>query len=232
MPASRVIPKRIPVCPNRDSRFTIRRNDGIWWVYYDPPSGRIPADSAHTELVNLVNGLKAAEGNAPGGPFSINEHFQVIARMKAPPGYRQRALHVVGIAGGAVKRYTETITFQGGTLDPTVQPSEGSEWPGPRCGTTYSLAAPGNPKAPSLNFEEVWTEIEGKLEFLSKHTKSSSYPPTTGPLGAFLQALRRQLPQGGRFRVNEHGRAFTSDHDLYVGTVPRGVWFPPLTATA
>ena len=26
------------------------------------------------------------------------------------------------------------------------------------------------------------------------------------PMAAFLAALRRQLPQGGRFRVNEHGR--------------------------
>lgn len=233
MPTSRVIPKRVPVCPNRDSRFTIRRNGGVWWVYYDPPGGtRVAADGPHEDLVKLVNELKAGEGNEPGGAFSISEHFQVIARTKAPSGYKQKALHIVGVSAGFVKRYTQTITFGKGALDPTAKPSEGSDWPGPRCGTTYSFAAPGNPKPPSLNFDEVWTEIEGKIDLLSKHTKSTTYPPTTGPLGAFLAALRRQLPEGGRFRVNEHGRAFTSEGNVYVGTVPLGVWFPPLLPTA
>ena len=202
MPTGRVIPKRVPVCPNRDSRFTICRNDGVWWVYYDPPGGtRVPADAPHAELVQLVNDLKAAEGNEPGGAFSITEHSQVIARTKAPIGYKQNALHIVGISAGFVKRYTETITFGKGALDPTMEPPEGTEWRGPRCGTTYSLAAPGNPKAGSLNLDEVWTEIEGTIDFLSKHTKGGAYPPTTGPLGKFLAALRRQLPAGGRFRV-------------------------------
>lgn len=232
MPTSRVIPKRIPVCPNRESRFTIRHHSSDWWVHYDPPSGPIPADAPHEELVKLVNELKAAEGNDHGGGFSINEHFQVIARMKAPPGYEQDALHVVGISAGGVKRYTQTITFQGGALDPTVRPSEGSAWPGPRCGSTYRFAAPGYKKAPSHKVDEIWTVIEGNIEVLSKHTKSSVYPPTGGPLAAFLAALRRQLPEGGRFRVNEHGRAFTSKGDVFVGVVPLGVWFPPLSPTA
>jgi hypothetical protein len=123
MPASRVIPKRLPVCPGRDSRFTIRRNSAVggnWWVHYEAPGGTlIPADLAHQELVCLVNDLKAAEGIAPGGAFSINEHFQVIARMKAPTGYQQNTIHVVDISRGSVQRYAETITFQAGAIDPT-----------------------------------------------------------------------------------------------------------------
>src|SRR3954468_11570676 len=121
MPASRVIPKRLPVCPGRDSRFTIRHNSasgGDWWVHYDPPGGTpIPADSPHPELVSLVNALKEAEGIAAGGAFSINEHSQVVARMTAPPGYQQNAIHVVDISSGAVETYTQTITFQGGAID-------------------------------------------------------------------------------------------------------------------
>ena len=101
MPASLVIPKRLPVCPNRDSRFTIRHYGADWWVHYQSPDGTlIPADAPHEELVSLVNGLKVAEGNAPGGAFSINERRQVIARMKAPAGYQQRAIHVVDISSG------------------------------------------------------------------------------------------------------------------------------------
>jgi hypothetical protein len=235
MPASRVIPKRLPVCPGRDSRFTIRHNGdegGEWWIYYQAPDGSlIPADSAHNELVSLVNELKEAEGNAAGGAFSINEHSQVIARMKAPAGYQQNTIHVVDISRGTVREYTPTITFQGGVIDPTAKPAEGSPWPGPRCGTTYRFAAPGNKKPPSHNLDEIWTEIEGQIELLSMHTKSLPYPPTAGPLNAFVTALRRQLPPGGRFRVNEHGRAFTADRNLFVGDVPLTSWFPPLTST-
>lgn len=233
MPASLVIPKHLPVCPGRDLRFTIRHNtDGEWWVYYEPPGGtRIPADAPHQELVNLVNELKAAEGKAGGGAFSINEHSQVIARMAAPPGYPQNAIHVVDISTGAVKEYVQTITFQEGTIDPTANPTEGSPWPGPRCGSTYSFAAPGNKKPPSHNLDEVWTEIEGKIELLSPHAKSIPYPPTVGPLAVFLAGLRRQLPQGGRFRVNEHGRAFTADQNVFIGNVPLASWFSPISLT-
>jgi hypothetical protein len=233
MPASLVIPKRLPVCPGRDSRFTVRHNNdngGEWWVYYEAPEGTlIPADLPHVELVSLVNKLKEAEGNAAGGGFSINEHFQIIARMKAPAGYQQNTIHVVDISSGAVKTYTPTITFQAGVLDPTTVPAEGSPWPGPRCGSTYRFAAPGNRKPPSHNLDEVWTEIEGHIDLLSTHTGSIPYPPTTGPLAAFLTALRRQLPSGGRFRVNEHGRAFTADKNSFIGNVPLGSWFAPVS---
>jgi hypothetical protein len=234
MPASRVIPKRLPVCPGRDSRFTIRRNSdngGAWWVYYDPPGGMLTAaDLPHQTLVSLVNELKEVEGIAAGGAFSINEHSQVIARMTAPSGYQQRAIHVIDISSGSVQTYTETITFQGGTIDPTTQPEEGSPWLGPRCGATYSFAAPGNKKPPTHNFDEVWTEIEGQIDLLSTHTKSIPYPPTDGPLAAFLAALRRQLSSGGRFRVNEHCRAFTADKNAFIGNVPLASWFPALSS--
>jgi hypothetical protein len=235
MPNSRVIPKRLPVCPGRDSRFTIRHNNdkgGDWWVYYDAPGGTlVPADAPHQDLVTLVNELKQAEGIAAGGGFSINEHLQVIARMKAPVGYQQNTIHVVDISSGSVQKYTATITFQGGAIDPTATPTEGAPWPGPRCGSTYTFAAPGNRRPPSHNLDEVWTDIEGQFVLLSTYATGSLYPPPSGPVAAFVQALRRQLPQGGRFRVNEHGRAFTSDQNVFIGIVPLDNWFPPLSPT-
>jgi hypothetical protein len=169
--------------------------------------------------------------SAPGGAFSINEHHQVIARTKAPPGYRQNSVHVVDISDGVVQEYAETITFQEGAIDPTAEPSEGDPWPGPRCGSTYRFAAPGNKKPPSHNLNEVWTEIEGQIVLLSAHAGETPYPPAAGPLAAFVAALRRQLPPGGRFRVNEHGRAFTADQNVFIGNVPLASWFPPLSAT-
>jgi hypothetical protein len=228
MPASLVVPKHVPICPNRNSRFTIRQFDGEWWVHYEMDGTFIPADEDHSELVALVNDLKTAEGNAPGGAFSITEHSQVIARMTAPAGYQQKAIHVVDISGGVVWTCPDTITFQDGSLDPTVEPEEGSPWPGPRCGSSYTFAAPGNRKPPTNKLDEIWTEIEGQLDLLSTHITPNPYPPANGPLADFLAALRRQLPQGGRFRVNEHGRAFTANQNLFIGTVPLDSWFPPL----
>jgi hypothetical protein len=151
--------------------------------------------------------------------------------MKAPAGYQQNTIHVVDISSGSVQKYAPTITFQGGAIDPTATPKEGAPWPGPRCGSTYTFAAPGNRRPPSHNLDEVWTDIEGQVVLLSTYVTGSLYPPTSGPVAAFLQALRRQLPQGGRFRVNERGRAFTSDQNLFIGTVPLDTWFPPLSPT-
>jgi hypothetical protein len=233
MPASRVIKKCLPVSPGRDSRFTVRHNGPEWWVFCEAPDGTlIPADSPHKELVELVNELKAAEGTGPGGAFSINEHSQVIARMAAPAEYKQNSIFVVDTFSGLVKQYTETITFQKGAIDPKAMPAEGDPWPGPRCGATYRFAAPGNPKPPNHNLDEIWTEIEGQIDLLSTHTQPASYPPKTGPLAAFLAALRRRLPQGGRFRVNEHGRAFTANDNVFIANVPLNSWFPPLTVTS
>jgi hypothetical protein len=187
--------------------------------------------------VGLVNALKQAHGNQPGGSFSINEHGQLIARMNAPSGAKERAHHVVALDGGGnVITYLEqTITFRGGLLDPTSTPTEGEPWTGPLCGMSYTFAAPNNPKPPTRNLDEVWTEIEGEKIQLSRDARLDLYPPPVGPLAELLKALRRLLPSGGRFRVNERGRAFTSDEATFIGLVPSAQgapeqWFKPLTA--
>jgi hypothetical protein len=235
MPTSRVIPKKLPSCPGRDSRFTIRHNrdqNNEWWVYYEPPGeDLIPADEPHRELVDVVNSLKEAAGNQPGGSFSINEHQQVIARMTSPAAYRGNAIHVIGLLErtGEVISYRETITFRGGTLTPIATAAEGAPWPGPLCGMTYSFTEVGNPQPPSCNLDEVFVVINGQRVQLSTEVGISPYPPRVGSLSEFLASLRRQLPRGGRFRVNEHGRAFTSDENIFIGQVPLGQWFKPLT---
>jgi hypothetical protein len=233
----RVISHRLPACPGRDSRFTIKHNDKQpgrpFWVFYEAPNDIIPADDPHTDLVALVNQLKEDAGNQPGGSFSINEHCQVVARMAAPAGAKENAVHVAAKdVSGNIMTYSARITFQQGQLDPTAAPTEGAAWTGPLCGMTYSFASPSNPKPPSRNLDEVWVEVEGRNVQLSEDAKIDPYPPPpgSGPLADLLAALRRQLPNGGRFRVNEHGRVFTSDSTIFVGTIPRGQWFRPLNA--
>lgn len=234
MTTPRVTPKRAPVSPGRDARFTLRRNpdqDNEWWVHYEPPGADpIPADQAHPELVDLLTILKGSEGQGPGGGFTINEHSQVIARTSPAGGYQnQAAVHIVGIQSGAVATYGDVITFQGGSLDPRATPTTGGLWPGPACGTTYTLAAQAAPRAPFHKLDDVRIEVNGADVFLSQECGVVPYPPTTGPLADFLAALRGQLPNGGRFRVNEHGRAFTSNGNRYIGVVPIQQWFRPIS---
>ena len=233
MPISRVTPKRLPVSTGRDSRFTIKHNsaqDNAWWVYYEPPAGDpIPADHAHSELVERVNRLKELEGNSPGGGFSINEYGQVIARMKAGVG-PQNSWHVVDVSSGSVFAYPHTITFLQGDLDPTATPVRGTVWTGPLCGTTYTFAATNAKAPPSNNLDDIRIKVNGIPVQLSMDTGIWPYPPPSGPLLAFLTALRECLPIGGRFRVNEKGRAFTSNDNLYVGIVPpHPNWFRPIS---
>lgn len=231
MPA-RVIGTRLPCCPGRDSRFTIRHNPdrhgNPWWVYYEPPQeDPIPADEPHAELVQLVNGLKQQMGQSPGGGFSINEYGQVIARTRDPNGVAN-TVHVINVDGNGVTTYTVPIEFNNGELSPLLEPDEGDPWTGPLSGMTYKFVKVGNPKPPSRRLDEVFIEEEGVTLQLSTHGSIDPYPPTAGPLAEFLRALRRQLPEGGRFRVNEHRRAFTSDRQIFVGIVPIPLWFQPL----
>src|SRR5713226_7006496 len=87
----RIIGTRLPCSPGKDSRYTLRRNYNQprrpWWVHYEPPGGNpIAADDDHNELVTLVNAMKDEMAQTQGGPFSINEYGQVIARARAPSG--------------------------------------------------------------------------------------------------------------------------------------------------
>src|SRR5262249_27790111 len=237
MAVGRVIVKRIPVCPGRDSRYTIRRNqdeDGSpWWVHYERSAKNfVPADAAHSDLVDLVNRIKDQISGGEGGAFSINEHGQVIARMSTPRGMSGQSVHAIAVRSGRVLTYTQPLVFDGGALDPRSQPAHGADWPGPLCGMTYSFAAPGSPKPHSDNFEQVFMKVAGHPVVLSVDAGIANYPPATGALATFLTALRQLLPNGGRFRVNEHGRAFTANGSLYIGTIPLRQWFRPLTATS
>ena len=234
MSISRVVPKQLPVCPSRDSRFTLKQNyaeGGVWWVYYASAGGDIPADQAHPKLVERILQIKQQLVGTEGGSFSINEHFQVIARMSGPPNSNRESIHAVDVAGGTVFTYSNLITFQGGVLDPTVATTEGTPWTGPLCGSTYIFGVAGKRDNISGNYEDV--RIKDTEERLSLHaTGFSSYPPPSGSLADFLAALRRVLPVGGRFRVNEHCRAFTSDSpSAFIGIAPPYPdWFRPISA--
>ena len=235
MAISRIVPKQVPVATGRDSRYTLRHNPAVpgspWWVYYEPQGADpIPADAPHADVVELVNTLKQQMGAGEGGSFTITEHGQVIARMSTPTGGPGNAVHCIGLVGAVVGTYTEPLIFGGGALDPRSEPNVGELWQGPLCGRSYSFAAPANPKPPSHCFDEIFIQINDQMIVLSVDAGIAVYPPVAGELAIFLASLRRFLPQGGRFRVNEFGRAFTSNDNTFLGTVPLDQWFQPLTA--
>ncbi len=99
--AGRIVGTRLPCCPGKDSRFTLRhhqtRPGSPWWVHYEPPGGDpIPADDPHDDLVRLVLALKLQMATSEGGGFSINEHGQVIARASAPTG-PGNTIHIIDV---------------------------------------------------------------------------------------------------------------------------------------
>ncbi|HEV7406510.1 MAG TPA: hypothetical protein VGO11_26400 [Chthoniobacteraceae bacterium] len=230
MAIPKVIPKQLPMRPGKNSRYTLKRAFGEWWVHYQSTSGDIAADQPHPLLAERINRLKLISHDE-GGSFSINEHSQVIARMKGPTGSDRDSIHVVDIGGGAVFAYPNVITFQNGALDPTSILSEGTPWTGPLCGSTYTFSISGKRDNTSGQFEEIL--IKDSSERLSQHVSGiPSYPPPQGPLAEFLAALRRVLPGGGRFRINEHRRVFTSNPPhFFVGIAPPSpLWFRPIPA--
>jgi hypothetical protein len=152
--AGRIIGTRLPCCPGKDSRFTIKHNTeqpgNPWWVFYEIPGGNpIPADDPHEELVELVNSMKREISHSDGGgAFSINEHGQVIAKAQDTSG-AGNTVHIVNVTNRGVSSYSTPLVFSNGLLDPRVLPEEGEAWPGPLSGMTYSFAAPGNAQVPS-----------------------------------------------------------------------------------
>ncbi len=205
----------------------------MWWVYYEAPGGTLfPADDDHAGLVAVVNELKQqVVAGTEGGAFSLTEHQQVIARMPAPAGLGQ-SVYCIGVDGAEVCTYRQPLLFDNGRLDPRVEPRVGAIWAGPLCGSSYTFAASGSIKPPSVHLDEIFTEIDGARVVLSGAAMISPYPPASGVLFDFLSSLRNFLPCGGRFRVNEYGRAFTARTHEFIGTAPLAQWFTPLTPTS
>ncbi|HUY35864.1 MAG TPA: hypothetical protein VMV69_24185 [Pirellulales bacterium] len=110
----RIIGTRLPCCPGKDSRYTVKHNSlragRPWWVFYEPTGNDpIPADDPHEELVALVNSLKMEMAQSEGGPFSINEHDQVIARCKAPAG-PGNVIHIINIKSNPLSAWFRPLT--------------------------------------------------------------------------------------------------------------------------
>src|SRR5437867_2428644 len=92
------MPDSFPVfrsnCPravSKDAKYAIRTHGGVAVVtltYVTATDERwLATTQEHPDLVAMVNAVKTRIGDAPNGPFYINEHGQVIVPLGSDATY-------------------------------------------------------------------------------------------------------------------------------------------------
>lgn len=211
-------------------KYFIQRNPDVsgrpWWVYVKNEAVTTPADDAHEELVSLVLTLKREMGaELGGGSFFLNEHSQVIASANPPLGWNANSVYLVGVnETGDVLRYRKPLTFGDGIMDSSAMPAEGDIWTGPAVGVRYAF----NDALPDEKMVCFKFERKGPRLFLSHDLEERGL--TFGlELARFNDALHRVMDfGGGRFYVNEQGRAFSARSCEFIAQVPLESWFRAL----
>ncbi len=226
------MPQSFPVftgnCPknvSKDAKYSIRSlaGESVVTLTYITDDGErwLATTQNHPELVEIVNAVKTAMGDAPRGQFYINEYGQVIVPVAQGTYYLAEENYDVPLefefegkvlSGGGVD-------FDGRALAP------GDLWTGPHPGIPYVLKAGGG---------DIFYRSHPR-PFVTKDVKLSS------AVGAdAARALANRIQQvkgwrGGRFYVNEWWEVFAPvDGGLgleyrYIGHLDesdRDTWFP------
>lgn len=213
-------------CPknvSRDAKYGVRssRSGPVIGLVYRTAGGEEwhPTTEEHPELVEMVNAVKVTMGDAPNGPFYINEYSQVIVPAGADARY-----YLAGEYEEPVEFWFEGNILSGRGVDLDDRPLEPGEiWTGPHPGIPYVLKAGGG----DVYYTSVPRENVTKKEWLSRHIGESD-----------AKAFARRIQdvkgwQGGRFYVNEWQQMFaplaTSDglEYRYIGLLDLDeAWFP------
>jgi hypothetical protein len=203
-------------------------------VGYDVGDGLrfLAIEGGDTGLALLVNDVKKAVANQPGGAFYINEFRHVLVPVKIGNtseyyfAGRAEEDFVFDFEGKPLT--TKPVNADGHALRP------GEKWHGPRPGIPYVLAAGGGDiyyETPALTDGDppaVRPNMTRKVQLSKVLGDRTAVDRATKPVAD----LRGH--QGGRFYVNEHGAIFTpvSAGDgngldyLYCGQIDRNSWFP------
>ena len=131
-------------CPrnvSRDAKYAIRSaGDGlaVALTYVSSNGERwFATTEEHPDLVNMVNRVKTEMGEAPNGPFYINEHGQVIVPAGPSPTY-----YLAGVYDMPLRFDFEDNILSGEGVDLDGRPLEpGDLWTGPHPGIPYRLKA-------------------------------------------------------------------------------------------
>ncbi|MFI5068010.1 MAG: hypothetical protein ACHP9Z_29085 [Streptosporangiales bacterium] len=176
----------------------------------------------HPDLVEMVNQVKTQAGDAPNGPFYINEHGQVIVPVGPSATY-----YLAGEYDMPLRFEFEGKTLSGDGVDHEGRPLEpGDLWTGPHPGIPYRLKA-GQRDVYYRAFPRPGVETRPQL--------SASVGP--GAAAAFAGRIQQVKGwQGGRFYVNEWREIFApvpNDDGLeyrYIGHLELDEpWFPKTT---
>ena len=218
-------------CPEsvrRDARYRIRLEKGSYVVGISYTTGDgeywTPTTTEHPRLVEMVNEVKRAINDQPGGGFYINEFRQVIVpagtegkyylagEYEAPLSFRIR-----DEAGRDVVISGKAEDWNGNPLRP------GDEWAGCMMGIPYVLTSGGN-------------DIRFEIQLSENHFRRIPLSRATDPVRA--RALARRLTEvignekGGRFYINDMREMFkpvglTFVNYIYLGALrPEDPWFP------
>jgi hypothetical protein len=213
-------------CPknvSKDAKYAIRSDRGelvVALTYVSAIGERwFATTDDHPDLVEMVNRVKTQMGDAPNGPFYINEHGQVIV-----PAGPSATYYLAGEYDMPLRFEFEDTILSGEGLDLDGRVLEpGDLWTGPHPGIPYQLMA-GQRDIYYKAFPRPYVETRPRL----------SAAIGVGPASAFadrIQAVKGW--RGGRFYVNEWREIFApvSGRDgleyRYIGHLQLDdPWFP------
>ena len=217
-----VFPGNCPRNVNKDAKYAVRTVNGrpVIALRYLSASGEewLATTEDHPALVEMVNRVKTTMGDAPNGPFYINEYHQVIVPVA------NRNYYHAGDYQAPLRFKFEEKTLSGEAVDLERRPlSPGDTWEGPHPGIPYILKAGGG---------DVYYKAQPRLN-VTKKTKLSS---KVGPEAARAFADRVMSVKGfkgGRFYINEWRELFApvaKEHELtyvYIGHLDNDEpWYP------
>ncbi len=205
----------VPSNVSKDAKYSVVHGDDGWEVrliYRLSASERaLITTNSHPELVGLVNDVKEDINGVSGGAFYINEYRHVLVPTEDGCMF----------AG----KYFEPLRFRfEGEVISAEAPaglSPGDDWPGPRVGTAYVLAADG---------ADIRYRVETRPNVIAERKLSTEVGRAQA--GRTARSIARFKPGGGRVYVNEacecFGPAPTGDGLVhrYFGRLDLESWFP------
>lgn len=221
---------------NKLAKYTVSFVDGQWRVTvgFDVGDGLrfLAIEGGETGVAKLVNEVKNAAANQPGGAFYINEYRHILVPVKAGATseyyYAGRAEDDFVFDFEGKPLTTRPVNADGQPLRP------GEKWYGPRPGIPYVLAAGGN----DIYYESPALTETSPPTVRPNMTRKVQLSKVVGDRGTVLAAIKPIADlrghQGGRFYVNEHQAIFTPvaagdgnglDY-VYCGQIDRSAWFP------
>jgi len=222
------------------AKFVVRQMDGQWQVTVQYEAGEgltfFGVEGSTSNLQRMINDVKTAVGESPGGPFYVNEYRHVIVPVRAS-GESGTGSHYyfAGRLEDDLRFEFEKRPLTTRAVKPDGTPlSAGERWVGPRPGIPYKLAAGASDiyyETPALTDEDPPTVRPG----MTRKVQLSRVLPDKSALSRALRGVAAvRGHSGGRFYVNEHGAMFSpvSAGDgkgidyICCGQIDKTAWFP------